>query len=111
MTLFKNDGLFDSSNVEYSEGLLKEYQKENRNPRMRHIDYGLSYFNSEAFKTYPQGEFFELSNMCSDLVKQKKISGFEVRQRFYEIGSVQGIKDFASYLERCRDELQRGSFK
>ena len=78
---------------------------------MRHIDYGLSYFNSEAFKTYPQGEFFELSNMCSDLVKQKKISGFEVRQRFYEIGSVQGIKDFASYLERCRDELQRGSFK
>jgi NDP-sugar pyrophosphorylase family protein len=105
MTVFKNDGLFDSSNVEYSEGLLKEYQKENRNPRMRHIDYGLSYFNSNAFKTYPKGEFFDLSNMCSDLVKQKKISGFEVKQRFYEIGSVRGIEDFASYLERHSDEL------
>jgi MurNAc alpha-1-phosphate uridylyltransferase len=105
MTVYKNDGLFDSSNVEYSEGLLKDYNKENKNPRMRHIDYGLSYFNSEAFETCPRGEFFDLSNLFSDLVRQKKIGGHEVNERFYEIGSVQGIEDFSSYLERHRDEF------
>jgi MurNAc alpha-1-phosphate uridylyltransferase len=105
MTVYKNDGLFDSSNVEYSEGLLKEYNKENKNHRMRHIDYGLSYFNSKAFETCPRGEFFDLSSLCSDLVTQKKIGGHEVNQRFYEIGSVQGIEDFTSYLERHRDEF------
>ena len=105
MTVYKNDGLFDSSNVEYSEGLLKDYNKENKNPLMRHIDYGLSYFNSKAFETCPRGEFFDLSNLFSDLVRQKKIGGHEVNERFYEIGSVQGIEDFSSYLERHRDEF------
>jgi hypothetical protein len=32
------------------------------------------------------------------LVKYRDISGYEVSQRFYEIGSFLGIKDFKMYM-------------
>ncbi len=105
MSVYENNGLFESSNVEYSQGLIKEYKKKSKNPRMRHIDYGLSYFHSAAFESCPQNKFLDLSDLYSDLASENMIGGFEVIQRFYEIGSAQGINDFSSYLEGRKNEL------
>ena len=49
MTVFRNDGQWDASNVEFEDGRILEYSKKNRTPRMRYIDYGLGVFQAEAF--------------------------------------------------------------
>ena len=48
MTVYRNEGLFDTSNVEFAGGRLIGYDKANRTPRMQHIDYGLGVFRSAA---------------------------------------------------------------
>jgi len=41
MTVFRNEGRFERSNVEFVDGRLIAYDKRDRTPRMRHVDYGL----------------------------------------------------------------------
>ena len=41
MTVFRNDGQWDSSNVEFAGGGILAYDQKNRRPRMRYIDSGL----------------------------------------------------------------------
>src|SRR5437867_4482280 len=46
MTVFRNEGKWDSSNVEFTGGRILADDKKNRTPRMRHIDYGLGAFHA-----------------------------------------------------------------
>jgi len=39
------------------------------------------------------------------LASQNLLAGYEVRERFYEIGSHKGIVDFTAYVERNLSEL------
>lgn len=105
MTVFKNEGLLDVSNVMFENNRLLKYQKDFPTPQMHHIDYGLSYFRSEAFKDIRLNQSFDLADLCSDLSAQKKFNGYEVFNRFYEIGSHKGIQDFTEYIERNLYEL------
>ena len=48
MTVFRNEGRWDTSNVEFDDGRILAYDKA-PNPRMRHIDYGLGVLDRRAF--------------------------------------------------------------
>jgi NDP-sugar pyrophosphorylase family protein len=100
MTVYENKNQFDSSNVEFVEGNLKNYQKGLSDKKMQHIDYGLTYFRSSAFLPYSDQSAFDLSEVCHDLTKYGRMGGFEVFERFYEIGSVHGIQEFSEYLRK-----------
>jgi NDP-sugar pyrophosphorylase family protein len=105
MTVYKNQNELDTSNIEFFDGYIKEYRKNSKNPRMLHIDYGLLYFKSKAFDPYQQGEYLDLANLCNDIVLSKELYGFEVHERFYEVGSLKGIDALSEYLERQRYEF------
>ncbi len=98
MTVFRNEGKWDSSNVEFEAGKILAYSKTNRNPRMRYIDYGLGAFRSEAFQNLPAGKPCDLSEIYVDLLQRKQLAAFEVRDRFYEIGSPAGLRETAEFL-------------
>jgi NDP-sugar pyrophosphorylase family protein len=100
MTVYKNHNQFDTSNVEYSKGILVNYEKGSNSPNMQHIDYGLTYFRSSAFAPLGGTKSFDLSNTCHRLSSEGKLGGLEVFERFYEIGSAQGIEEFYDYLRR-----------
>jgi hypothetical protein len=40
---------------------------------------------------------FDLSRLCEDLALKDDLDGFEVTERFYEIGSHQGIAQFSEF--------------
>jgi len=40
MTVYRNEGQWDASNVEFEDGRILAYSKKNRNSRMRYIDTG-----------------------------------------------------------------------
>jgi NDP-sugar pyrophosphorylase family protein len=100
MTVFQNEGRFDTSNVVFGDGEIKVYDKKNKVPKMRHIDYGLSLFKSSAFDEWPADQPFDLAEVMQRLVARKQLAGFEVKQRFYEIGSHAGLAELESLLAK-----------
>ena len=100
MTVFKNHNQFDASNVEFANQTLINYEKGTNDPKMLHIDYGLTYFRKAAFFPTPEQRAFDLSDKCHELSLSGNLGGFEVFERFYEIGSVMGIEEFSEYLRK-----------
>jgi NDP-sugar pyrophosphorylase family protein len=98
MTIFRNEGKWDASNVEYEAGTILAYSKKNRTPRMRHIDYGLGVFRAQAFQNLPAHVACDLADLYRDLLQRKQLAAFEVHERFYEIGSPAGLQDTAEFL-------------
>lgn len=98
MTVFKNQGQWDSSNVEFKYGQVIEYNKKNRTDRMQHIDYGLGVFSKKAFAPIPDNMEFDLALLYQTLVVQQELAAHEVKERFYEAGSFSGIKELEDFL-------------
>jgi MurNAc alpha-1-phosphate uridylyltransferase len=98
MTVFRNEGKWDSSNVEFDAGQILAYSKTSRTPRMHYIDYGLGVFRAAAFASLPAGEACDLTELYTDLLERRQLAAFEVRQRFYEIGSPAGLRETSEFL-------------
>jgi len=105
MSVFRNDGQFDASNIEFTDGQIVRYDKRTLTPAMHHIDYGLGAFSARAFATYPDGGAFDLATVYQDLLARGELAAFEVDRRFYEIGSPEG----AAETERHIREMRRSS--
>lgn len=105
MTVYRNENRFDVSNVEFLDGKLIDYQKGVINKNMNHIDYGLTFFRQEAFRPWTDQSTFDLSIVCNQLAKEGQLDGYEVFERFYEIGSIQGIEELSQHLRKATNEL------
>jgi MurNAc alpha-1-phosphate uridylyltransferase len=99
MTVFRNDGQWDSSNVEFTGGRILAYDKKNRTPRMRYIDYGLGAFKRQAFEGLGAGSVHDLAALYQNLLARGELAALEVKERFYEIGSVAGIEELSLILK------------
>ena len=99
MTIYKNVGQFDASNVIFDGQNILVYDKKSRRPDMHHIDYGLGIFHASAFNRVPPGQPFDLATLYAQLLAEGQLAGFEIPDRFYEIGSLEGISDTARYLK------------
>lgn len=99
MTVYRNEGKYDASNVVFADGEIKVYDKKAKLPDMRHIDYGLSLFKSSVFETYPVDEKFDLAEVMGKLVREKQLAGYEVLERFYEMGSPAGLAELEVVLK------------
>ena len=102
MTVYRNEGLLDSSNVEYDGSRILRYDKTNRTPAMRHIDYGLGAFHRSAFASVPDGKRCDLVEVYQSLLRAGGLASFEVQERFYEIGSPEGLRDTIEFLRDQR---------
>jgi hypothetical protein len=98
MTVFRNNGMWDSSNVEFEGGEILAYSKTDKTSRMRYIDYGLGAFRAAAFDRVPSGQAYDLASLYGDLLRAGQLAGFEVTQRFYEIGSQAGLEETARFI-------------
>jgi NDP-sugar pyrophosphorylase family protein len=107
MTVYKNDGRWDASNVIYKEGKLLEYSKKNRKPEMNYIDYGLGVFNKSVFEKYHADTAFDLAEVYENLCAESQLAGFETSERFYEIGSPGGLEELRQMLQENQSEQSR----
>lgn len=98
MTVYKNDGQYDASNVQYREGRIVRYDKTDKSGAMTHIDYGLGAFKASAFARYPTGTRLDLATVYQDVLAGDQLVGYEVLERFYEIGSPAGLEETRQLL-------------
>lgn len=99
MTVFRNEGRWDTSNVEFYDGHIRKYSKTDRTSSMTHIDYGLGILSEKLFDNIPPHSSFDLASLYGDLAHRRLLAAFEVRQRFYEVGSFAGIEELCHYLK------------
>jgi NDP-sugar pyrophosphorylase family protein len=102
MTVFRNEGQFDVSNIEFTGGRIVRYDKRTRTPAMRHIDYGLGVFTARAFEPYAEGNPLDLATVYQDLLARDELAAFEVKTRFYEIGSPEGLAATEQHVRELR---------
>ncbi len=100
MTVFENQGRFDQSNVWFEGGEIKVYDKQNPSPQMHHIDYGLGVFRAAAFDGFSREVPVDLAEVQKALVARRQLAGYELKQRFYEIGSPAGLAELDTLLRR-----------
>ena len=98
MTVLRNQNQWDKSNVEFHAGQIIEYNKTVIRPPMQYIDYGLGFLKGSVLNSYPTKQSFDLSTVYNYLSTTGELAGYEVFERFYEIGSYQGIVDTQAYL-------------
>lgn len=99
MTIMKNNNCWDKSNVIYHDGMVVTYNKDEQLPAMNYIDYGLGVFSIEAFNNkLDLGKNFDLAKLYTKLALENQLVGHEVFERFYEIGSMQGLAETEKYL-------------
>ena len=98
MTVYENSNLFDKSNVVFENGSIELYSKSKKDSKMAYIDYGVGILSNKSMDFYDKNIIFDLGELYENLSLKKELYGYEVFQRFYEIGSLQGIEDLSNYL-------------
>ena len=100
MTVLLNGNRWDKSNVLFHDGQIIEYNKHAPRPEMEYIDYGLGILTAEVLSAYPAGRTFDLAEVYHQLSLAGKLAGHEVHERFYEIGSHEGLKEAEMYFSK-----------
>lgn len=97
MTVFRNQGQWGKSNLEFHKGSIVAYDKKNPTDRMQYIDYGLAIFSKTIFEQL-NVKYNNLANVYQTLLNTRKLAALEIAERFYEIGSFAGIDELNAYL-------------
>jgi NDP-sugar pyrophosphorylase family protein len=107
MTVLRNEGRWDTSNVWFSNGLVLAHDKVTLTPHMHWIDYGLGGLTAGSLNLVPQGER-DLACLYSHLAERRELYGYEAHERFYEIGRPESLAETEAFL-RARQRPERPS--
>jgi N-acetyl-alpha-D-muramate 1-phosphate uridylyltransferase len=100
MTVLQNHNRWDKSNVLFRQGQILEYNKHRPSPEMMHIDYGLGILSASLVLDRLGNEPFDLADIYYSLSVRGDLAGLEVFDRFYEIGSEEGLQETEEFLAR-----------
>lgn len=100
MTVLKNSNQWDKSNVLFLESRIVEYNKQAPRPEMAYIDYGLGVLSASVLEHAHINEPFDLADLYHELSVQRLLAGYEVFERFYEIGSHKGLEETIEYFRK-----------
>jgi NDP-sugar pyrophosphorylase family protein len=99
MTVYRNAHRWGRSNVCLENGLVSLYDTAGDGGVCEYIDYGLNVLTREIVQAeIPAHEHFDLSHLFERLSLSGRLNGYQVFERFFEIGSPRGLQDLESYL-------------
>ncbi len=97
MTVLRNEDKWDKSNIDFKDSKIIRYEKTIEG-KFSFIDYGVSMLRKKTLKIYSKGFGFDIAEVFQNLIKSGDLLGFEVFERFYEIGSFSGIEETEKYI-------------
>jgi NDP-sugar pyrophosphorylase family protein len=98
MTVFRNEGRWDTSNVLFDGTQVMRYDKRAPSPEMLYIDYGLSILTRDALGHWNGESHFDLAEVYATLAAEGRLAGYQATRRFYEIGTPNGLSELDAYL-------------
>ena len=104
MAVMLNHDRWDRSNAVFKDGKVLLYDKAVSGPaaiEMQYIDYGVSVLTRDVITSMiAPGEIADLAPLLNQLSVAGRLRGYEVFERFYEIGSPQGLDDLEAHLSK-----------
>jgi NDP-sugar pyrophosphorylase family protein len=97
MTVLRNKGRWDTSNVVFGDGSVERYDKRNPSADMEWIDYGLGGLEAGVVDAAGAGES-DLAALYSLLAERGQLFGYEASERFYEIGTPDALAETDDFL-------------
>lgn len=97
MSVFRNEGRWDVSNVVYADGRVVTYDKRTPRSEMHWIDYGLGGLESSALDLVSPHER-DLSDLYRELAERGLLCGVEATERFFEIGTPAALSETDAFL-------------
>jgi len=105
MTVIRNENRWDASNAVFAAPFVTLYDKKSDDAtrtRMNYIDYGLSILARDLIaKQIQAGAKADLADLFNKMSIAGELAGFEITDRFYEVGSQSGIAEFSRFAERA----------
>ena len=96
MSVFKNEGKWDASNVRIADDArgpwVLAYEKGAKDPAFDHIDYGALALRRSVIADLPEGQVLRLESVQSRLASAGRLRAHRAAERFYEIGSPEGLE-------------------
>jgi N-acetyl-alpha-D-muramate 1-phosphate uridylyltransferase len=98
MAVYKNVGKWDASNVASDGAWVLRYEKGSRDPALDHIDYGATALRRDVIAALPAGKPCGLDVLQRDLAGRARLRAYVAGERFFEIGSPEGLADLERHL-------------
>jgi MurNAc alpha-1-phosphate uridylyltransferase len=101
MTVYRDVDHLDHPNAVFADGMVIRYEKglADPPPEMSYVDYGLSVWQSQTVEELvPLGDVADMATLFNTLSRTGRLAGFEATERFYEIGSREGLADLEARL-------------
>lgn len=100
MIIHKNHNYFDQSNIDINNKRITFYDINKTKKDLVYIDAGLTVLNKEVLSLVPASTKYNLGSLFVELINKEKLFYYITDQRFYEIGSFSGQKEFRTLIDR-----------
>jgi MurNAc alpha-1-phosphate uridylyltransferase len=102
MVVYRNDNRFDTSDIAVEDGLVTAYQKYPPLPGAVYINYGLTLLKRETLRLAKPKTPISLQEFLRPIIQGRQLSALTTTQRFFEIGSIEGLNDLEAHLSQTR---------
>jgi NDP-sugar pyrophosphorylase family protein len=100
MSVYRNENRFGKSDIVIKGDAVVRYDKKKRAEGMDWINYGVTALRKGALALIPEGVFWDEEAFYGSLIERKELLAFEVRKRFYEIGTPASLSEFEAFIEK-----------
>lgn len=100
MSVYRNNHQLAPSQLMIDkEGFITEFTKKDFRPEMEYIEYGLNIFPRSIINQIPE-KSFPISRYFDLLIRQHQLISYESKERFYEIGCLEGLEITQELLKK-----------
>lgn len=103
MAIYRNAGAWDVSNVATDGTWVVRYEKAARDRALDHIDYGATALRRAVIEALPAGRRVGLDEIQRELAARRRLRAVIAHERFFEIGSPEGLADLDRHLQPRRE--------
>ena len=98
MAAYRNDGRHGRSDLVVSGGRVVAYDKTRHLPGMSWINFGVTALRKEALSQVPRGTPCDEETFYRKLIQRGALLSYQVRNRFYEIGTPRSLQEFRAFI-------------
>jgi NDP-sugar pyrophosphorylase family protein len=105
MVVLKNANKYGRSNTIVQHGQVTFYSKKETPPGMEYIEFGVTFMNKQALDMLTGDYPIDLEILYRKIICNNQMAALEVKQRIYDIGSPEGLRDFSELIGSGQTEL------
>ena len=98
MVIYRNENQYARSNVAAADGYVTAYDKEKQTPEMVYINYGVSVLRKDTLAYIPPRRVYSQEELYERFINERQLLSYETDQRFYEVGSPEGLAEFSRLI-------------